>query len=72
MGLDEPTALALLTAVRKLPRPQTFEELRQEKLKPTPNNNNTDEVPKQEAVGAELVEQWLISIRLLEYLDVFR
>lgn len=72
MGLDETTAMALITAIRQLPRPPTFEELQQEKLKPQPNNNNSDETPKQIAVGAELVVEWLKSIRLLEYADVFR
>lgn len=72
MGLDDTTATALITAIRELPRPPTFPELQDEKTKPQTNNNNTEEIPKQIMVGADLVQEWLKSIRLLEYFDVFR
>lgn len=72
MGMEESTAVALITAIRQLPRPLTFEEVQEKKLKPHQNNNNSEEIPKQAAVGIDLVEEWLKSIRLLEYFDVFR
>lgn len=72
MGMNEETSVKLIAGIRQLLRPPTFDEVQKEKLQPQPNNNNSDELPKQPAVGVALVEEWLISIRLLEYFDVFR
>lgn len=72
MGLGESIADVLITVIKELPRPLTFQEQQDAKLKAQPNNNNTDEVAKVAAIGINLVEEWLNSIRLPDYLEVFR